>query len=385
MHQNIRIFRWFNFFTDFRLYAPVAILYFTKVSGSFTLGMTVFSVAMVSSALFEIPTGIFSDRIGRKRTVICGALASILSIVLYAMSGNFLMLAFGAVFEGLARSFYSGNNEAFLHDSLTHDNEAEDFSEHYGKISSMFQIALALSAVVGGIIAYWSFAAVMWISVIPQVICFILSLFLIDIKVVEKGEGNIYVHLAQAFKDFIGNPKLRALSIADIFSYALGESGYLFQSAFYQTIWPVWAIGIAKVLSNLGAATSFHYSGKLLRKYNAFALVMWGAAYSRVVTILATLFPSILSPLLLASGSLWFGVTNVAKETLMQKEYTASKRATMGSLNSFGGSLLFGIAATTLGFFADKFSPAQALFGIQIVALTVLWMYWRMFKKYGNI
>ena len=70
MKQNIRILTWFTFFTDFKLYAPLAIIYFAQVSGSFALGMAIFSIARISSALFEIPTGVFSDRIGRKKTII---------------------------------------------------------------------------------------------------------------------------------------------------------------------------------------------------------------------------------------------------------------------------------------------------------------------------
>jgi MFS family permease len=70
IHKNIRILTWFNFFTDFKLYAPLAIIYFSHVTGSFALGMGIFSITMIASALFEIPTGVFSDRIGRRKTVI---------------------------------------------------------------------------------------------------------------------------------------------------------------------------------------------------------------------------------------------------------------------------------------------------------------------------
>lgn len=384
MHRNIKIFTWFNFFSDFRLYAPVAILYFARVSGSFALGMSIFSLAMVSSAIFEIPTGIFSDKIGRKYTVVFGALASVLSVVLYAVGGSYFVLVLGAILEGIARAFFSGNNEAFLHDSLTSSGKSEEFSQHLGMTSAMFQYALALASVLGGIIAYWSFPAVVWLSVIPQLICLALSFTLIDIPTTTIGTGNIYAHLREAFDGFLRNPKLRDLSISDMLANALGESSYLFQSAFYQSLWPVWAIGIAKVLSNLGGALSFQYSGKVLKRHNAFALIMWGALYSRVVNSIATFFPTVLSPLLMASGSLWFGVMNVSKSTLMQKEYSPHMRATMDSLNSFGGSILFGISSVLLGFVADKLSPAKALFGIQFFALIVLWLYWRMFEKYSE-
>jgi len=67
MNRNIRLFYLFNFFVDFKFYAPIAIIYFAKVSGSYALGMSIFSATMLAAALFEVPTGIFSDYIGGKR------------------------------------------------------------------------------------------------------------------------------------------------------------------------------------------------------------------------------------------------------------------------------------------------------------------------------
>ena len=66
VESNIALLRAFYFCSDFRLYGPVAILYFAQVTGSFAQGLSVFSVAMLAAALLEVPTGVFSDRIGRR-------------------------------------------------------------------------------------------------------------------------------------------------------------------------------------------------------------------------------------------------------------------------------------------------------------------------------
>ena len=66
-NTKIEILKWFNFFLDYKLYAPISIIYFTSITHSFALGMSIFSIEMVSSALLEIPTGVISDRIGRKK------------------------------------------------------------------------------------------------------------------------------------------------------------------------------------------------------------------------------------------------------------------------------------------------------------------------------
>lgn len=72
-----------------------------------------------------------------------------------------MILVVAAVFDGLSQAFYSGNNDALLHDSLTETGNVHQYDEHLGKTSSMFQLALALAAVLGSVIANWSFVWVM--------------------------------------------------------------------------------------------------------------------------------------------------------------------------------------------------------------------------------
>jgi MFS family permease len=135
MHKNVRILSWFNFFIDFVFYTPVAVLYFSHVSGSFALGMSIFSVIQVSSAILELPTGIFSDMIGRKNTVVAGAVFSFFSVLCYAFGGSYWMLFMGALLEGTGRAFYSGNNEALLHDSLSESHSESDYDKHFVNIN----------------------------------------------------------------------------------------------------------------------------------------------------------------------------------------------------------------------------------------------------------
>ncbi|HEX2618996.1 MAG TPA: hypothetical protein VHL11_02585, partial [Phototrophicaceae bacterium] len=204
-HRNVRLLAWLNFWSGFRLYAPIAILYFSQVAGSYAAGMSVYSVGMLAQSLFEVPTGVISDRVGRRQTVIYGAIADICSLVGYALGGSvpggsYLILLIGAVFEGLARAFYSGNNDALLYDSLVehrltesqrHSTENEQMSapvsdedaetrgayqEFLGKTASAVQIALGISSIIGSLIAALSFSLAMWLSVIPMVLAFLMSL-----------------------------------------------------------------------------------------------------------------------------------------------------------------------------------------------------------------
>lgn len=378
--RNIGILKWFNFFTDFKLYAPIAIIYFAKVTGSYALGMGIFSITMVSSALFEIPTGIFSDKIGRRLTVIFGAATAVCYAFLYAWGATFQILCIGALFEGLSRSLYSGNNDALLHDTLAESHEEYLYGDYLGKVSALSQAALAISALLGSILANFSFSLIMWVSFISQIICLILSFRLREPRVHGRESGNTYRHLSEAIAQFIHNRKLRLLSLSSVMGFAFGEAGYQFQAAFYATLWPVWAIGIAKTLSNMGAAFSFHVSGKIIKRFGGLKLLIVDNLYNRVVNITATLFPTMFSPLLMTTSSLLYGVTSITKNSLMQKEFTNEQRATMGSLNSFAGSIVFGLLAFLLGAIADILTPTKALLSLQVAQVINLWFYWRLFK-----
>lgn len=383
VQRNIKVLAWFNFFTDFRFYNPVAILYFAHITGSYALGMSVFSVVYISSAVFELPTGILSDYIGRRNTAVLGAFSSVLYAILYAIGGSFAMLAIGAIFEGLSRSFYSGNNNALLHDSLKELNKENDYHTYLGKTSSSGQVALGVSGLLGGVIAYFSFSLVFWLSVIPQLICLVLSFGLVESKIFSRQSGNIYAHLADALYLFKTNTRLRMLAITSIIKFGLSESTWQFQAAFYKMVWPVWAIGMAKTLSNIGAALSFYFSGKLINRFGALPLLMFDSIYSRIVNVIALLFPSPFSPVLMSSNSFLYGSTEVSKNTLLQKEFTDKQRATMGSLISFGGSIFFAIFAYFLGYVGDKLGVINVFLLMQLFQFVPMFLYYRIFTNHS--
>ena len=383
IHRNIRLLAWFNFWTDFRPYAPIAILYFAQVSGSYALGMSIYSVANIAQFLFEVPTGIFSDLIGRKRTMVCGACAAVLSLVFYAIGGTYLALLVGGMFEGLARAFYSGNNEAFLHDTLAETGQQAAYQEYLGKTSSMFQAALGVSALLGGIIAAVSFSLVLWVSVIPMVLALLVSLRFANPKPTHAAaSANAFAHLRLAFVKTIRNPRLRTLSIASVMTFAIGESSWLMRSAFVERLWPVWALGIAQMLSNGFAAVGFYFAGRFIKRFGEIRLLGTGYVFSQTIQLFALISQTVLSPFIQSLDSLFFGINSVAVGGLLQREFTTEQRATMGSLNSFAGSIAFAIFSLLLGALADRIGVVGALVTASLLSIIPLFLFWRTLRQH---
>lgn len=381
MNRNIRLFYLFNFFVDFKFYAPIAIIYFAHVSGSYALGMSIFSATMLASAFFEVPTGIFSDYIGRKKTVLLGSVFLAFAVFCYALGFSYWVLLLGAIAEGISRSFFSGNNNALLYDSLNEQGKIDIYHEVLGKTSSTDQLALGVSALAGSFMAARSFSLVFWLSILAPIVCILVSLFFKEPKVHKKESTNIYSHLSESLKIFITNKRLRYLSLSGILSYGIGESAWVFRSAFIQLIWPIWAIGIAQTASNVGATISFYFSGKLINKFKEFNLLIFGSIYSFIISLVSFAFPTVLSPALLGSTSLLFGVHRVARDNLKQKAFTDHQRATMGSLDSLGQSIFFSVFSVILGAVADRVGPANALVFAVVLSAPVTLLVIKSYKS----
>ncbi len=67
LHKNVKLLILFEFLIEFRLYSAIIVIYFAAVTGSYALAMSLLSIVMISAAVFEVPTGVFSDLVGRKK------------------------------------------------------------------------------------------------------------------------------------------------------------------------------------------------------------------------------------------------------------------------------------------------------------------------------
>jgi MFS family permease len=322
--------------------------------------------------------------------MVLGQVAALASVSLYALAPGPVLLFCGAILEGIARAFFSGNNNALLYDSLKESGREGDYHHFLGKVVSLFQVALALSALAGSALAQSSFRLVLGLSVLPQAAALFVAFRIAEparsAGAREKSPGfrEAGRHFLDSIKLFFSNRRLVAVSSANALSGALGETGFQFSAAFIGALWPVWAIGLSKTLSNAGAALSFRLSGKIIDRFGAFPVLIASRAVGRAVEITASLLPGPASPLLLSSTSLLFGTSVVSAESIVQKEFSDEQRATMGSIGSMMESLLFVAASPLLGLLADGIGPVKAYLWTQVLMIApaiALWVEMRRVKR----
>ncbi len=378
--RNIALLGAFNFCNDFRVYAPIMVVYFAAVTGSFALGTLLFSIAKISAVLFEVPTGVFSDRIGRRLTLLLGQMASLASIASYALGHGFAVLAAGAALEGLAFSFFSGNNDALLYDTLKSEGAADHFAEWQGRVSALFQLALAISAAVAIVALYFhvSLRALFVLSLVPQAAGIVFAALLAEPARSGAISSNIFAHMGEALAGFARNAGLRELSLASMLNFALGEGMHMFQPAFFALLWPAWALGVAGVLIHGLGALGFRLGGALIRRFREFPVLLGANAGALVAGIAALAIPTVASPAIISLASIFYGPSTVAQGAMQQRAFSDAQRATMASLISLGGNLLFAVAVFAIGALADRIGPRFALLTAEFLSIPVLVLYWRL-------
>ncbi len=113
-----------------------------------------FTAGMV---IFEVPTGIVADTIGRRVSYLLGTVTLTISTVIYVLlwqvEAPFWAWAASSVFLGLGFTFFSGAVEAWLVDALTATGFTGDLESVFGRGQIVSGIAMLTGSVAGGLIA----------------------------------------------------------------------------------------------------------------------------------------------------------------------------------------------------------------------------------------
>ena len=107
--------------------------------------------------IFEVPTGIVADTIGRRVSYLLGtvtlAITTILYVMLWQIEGPFWAWALVSLLLGLGFTFFSGAVEAWLVDALQATGYTGDLEHVFGRGQVVSGIAMLTGSVAGGYIA----------------------------------------------------------------------------------------------------------------------------------------------------------------------------------------------------------------------------------------
>jgi MFS family permease len=148
--------------TIFLLDAGLSNLEAFAANAFFTAGMVI----------FEVPTGIVADMVGRRASYLLGtvtlAASTLLYVLLWQMEAPFWQWAVVSLFIGLGFTFFSGAVEAWLVDALTATGFEGDMESVFGRGQVVTGVGMLAGSVGGGFIA--ELASLGWPFVLRGVI-----------------------------------------------------------------------------------------------------------------------------------------------------------------------------------------------------------------------
>jgi len=172
--RNIALFPWFQVFQNLIFWMPVFFLLFASrfsVSDLLVLEAIYFAVVVVA----EVPSGYFSDRVGRRATLLASSFCWFAAGTLFCLSETFAGFAVAQILLATGMALRSGTDSSLLYESLKDIGAAADVATHEARAQTWSLLALAFASIVGGVIALLDLRMPYLFSALAAAIAFALA------------------------------------------------------------------------------------------------------------------------------------------------------------------------------------------------------------------
>ncbi len=144
---------------------PVLSIYALDMRGAtpFLAGLVVGGYAL-TQALFQVPFGLMSDKIGRKKTLLIGLLIFIVGSIISALSTHIYMLLLGRFLQGAGA--IGSVVSAMIADLVKEEERAHAMAIMGGTIALSFAVAMIVAPIVGG---NWGIDKLFWLTAILSI------------------------------------------------------------------------------------------------------------------------------------------------------------------------------------------------------------------------
>lgn len=249
MEKNIRYSYQYSFLQFFGITSLWVLYLAQKGFSALEIGVME-GIFHVTSFLFEVPSGGLADRIGYKKMLVMGRIASIISCLLLIPTNNFYLACLSFVFSALSYNCATGTSESLVFESLKGLGREKEYLKVNANLNALIEIAQGSGVVVAGLLSHWFFDGTYWIQIF-------LSLFAIWIisRMVETPRPLVvkvsYIQqLRQAARTLQHLPGLLRLMLSFALLDAVNATYYFyFQNYFARLGIAGWGISLLVVIS----------------------------------------------------------------------------------------------------------------------------------------
>jgi MFS family permease len=364
--------------TLFLLDAGLSITQAFAANAFFTAGMV----------LFEVPTGVVADTVGRRASYLLGSAtligSTLLYLALWQSSAPFAAWAAASALLGLGFTFFSGATEAWLVDGLTASGYSGTLDAAFAKGQVASGIAMLGGTLAGGVLAqltnlgvpYVVRAALLLVTFVVAWCC------MRDVGFTPSPRTSVVGEMRGILRSSVvhglGNPPVRWLMLAAPFTSGVSVYGfYAVQPYLLELYGDSGSYAIAALTAAIVAGTQIAggaLAGRVVRWFRRRTTVLLTATIASGVVIgLAGLVPRFWVVLALISvwGFLFAAITPV-RQAYLNGLIPSAQRATVLSSDSLLGSAGGVVIQPGLGRAADAWGyPSSYVAGALVQLLAV--------------
>jgi MFS family permease len=337
--------------------------------------------------VLEVPSGYFSDRVGRKPTLLLAAACWGAACAVFALSSSFGAFVAAQLLLAAGMAFNSGTDTSFLYDSLASIGRGHEIVAQEGRAESLAFVALAVSAIAGGLLAGLDLRLAYALSALSAAVAFGVALLFTEPP--ARAGAHAPLRQLRVAGGRLRDPALRWL-------FVLGVAMTVFEHVPYELLQPTLELmlasfdrpdyALAPPASGLLAGVAMAASAVASRQAAALqakigvvpALLSAVALQGGVIAAMGlTLHPAVLA--IVALRSVPHALIGPVMNGVIHPRIESAVRATYFSLQSLAGRLAFAacLAAASLALGGlDRLSASElavlALSSAAAVALLLL-------------
>lgn len=375
--KNIKVYYYYSTFAELLILGPILVLYLTAKGLSFTEIMTLQSISAIGTVLFEVPTGAVADRIGRKQSILLGAILWALSLSMYIAGNVFFVFILAELTFSLGSAFKSGADSALIYDSLKAENREKDYQIVEGKARARALYAQAIGSVIAGFVYEVNMYLPMIISIGFMIVTALITLIFKEPPMLEEGnqkEETYFKQIVESARYVISHEKLKAIVLFSMVFFIFYRAGYWFYQPYMEAVnIPVKYFGIIFFIFNITAAFFSKRSSYIMNKTKP-----------KTLTFMA--FLMIASFVLMGIFKIWIGVFAILLQQVarginrpvitkyMNKHISSDKRATILSFQSLACNLAVAVTFPFMGVLKDHSNifTTNLILAASMIILTML-------------
>ena len=165
-------FCFYGFLKNLRFFDAFFILFLVDKGISYTEIGLLYAIREIFINIFEIPSGIIADALGRKSALMSSFGAYIISFIVFYLAEDFWLFMLAFVLYGVGEAFRSGTHKGMIMDYLKINNWSDQKINYYGHTRACSQKGSAISSLIAGVLVFFSgsYQYIFLFSIIPYLI-----------------------------------------------------------------------------------------------------------------------------------------------------------------------------------------------------------------------